>query len=78
MQKSWYILVSQFTEGENGNRILLNTEVFDSTKKNTFFTLSPGRLDYFQGNWDHNRISLRTRIRNMNGIFIFNKAVIQN
>ena len=48
-QKIWYILVSQFTENENGNRILLNTEVFDSTKKNTFFTLSPGRLDYFQG-----------------------------
>ena len=71
MQKSWYILVSQFTEGENGNRILLNTEVFDSTKKNTFFTLSPGRLDYFQGNWDPNRISLRSRIRYMNGIFIF-------
>ena len=71
MQKSWYILVSQFTEGENGNRILLNIEVFDSTKKTTFFTLSPGRLDYFQGNWDHNRISLRIRIRYMNGIFIF-------
>jgi len=42
------ITLSQFTENENGNRILLNTEVFDSTKKNTFFTLSPGRLDYFQ------------------------------